>query len=184
MKSVGGAISTYCIVALIFFGGLLTPLFFLSEWSDRLGVPFWKLIVLGCTALSAGVFFLPKFWLPSIPVKSSLFVALAMTISIATVAIYTDRVRHDRIESFGPDEVIEHSFFRSIREAPREFQLFLHSAALKDCIAYGWSYRTMSFYRLPPSVVQNVVPNAWIVRCPTLQRQPIASAGRAKVQLT
>ena len=169
MKSALAAIATYCVVALIVFGSIVTPVLFLTEWSHRLGIPFWRLIAVGCAALSAAVFLLPKSWLRSASAKLSLFIALSITSSTAAVGIYSDGIKQARIASFEADEVIEHSFFRSIREAPREAQFFVHSAALKNCVAYAWSYRTMSFYRLPPGVVQNVVPNSWLVRCPILR---------------
>ena len=169
MKSALAAIATYCVVALIVFGNVATPVLFLTEWFHRLGIPFWRLIAVGCAALSAAVFLLPKSWLRSTPTKISLFVALSMISSTAAVGIYSDRIRQTRIANFEADRVMEHSFFRSIREAPQEARFFVHSAALKNCVAYAWSYRTMSFYRLPPSVVQNVVPNSWLVRCPILR---------------
>lgn len=169
MKSAIASILTYCAVAFIGFGDIFAPLAFATVWSDRLGVSSWRAIALGCTILSFGVFLLPKRWLPSIAFKFSLSVALAMTTSTVVIGIYSDRIRHERIAAFGADERLEHSFFRSIREAPREFQFYLHSAVLKDCVAYGWSYRSMSFYRIPPSAAINVLPNSWLDRCPILR---------------
>jgi hypothetical protein len=81
------------------------------------------------------------------------------------VGIYGDFLRHGAVLAFGADEVEEHSFFRSLREAPQDFQFFLHTAALKNCTPYAWSYRTMAYYRLGPSVAGNVVPRQWIARC-------------------
>lgn len=156
---------TYCLVALIAFGDIFAPAAFATFWSDRLGVPAWRVIALVCTFLSAGIFLFPKRWLPSVSVRLSIFVSLAMTTSIGTVGVYSDQLRRDRIAVFAADEIIEHSFFRSIREAPREFQSYLHSAALKDCIPYAWSYRSMAFYRIPPNVAVNVLPGSWLTRC-------------------
>ena len=85
-----------------------------------------------------------------------------MTTSTAAIGSYSDYVRNRYTENFGADDVVTNSFFESITEAPREFQRYLHSAALKDCIAFGWSYRTMSFYQIPPSAARNVVPHSWI----------------------
>lgn len=173
MKTLIAPILVYTIIALVGFGDLFAPLAFATVWSDRLGVASWRGIALFCILLSAGVFLLPKRWVQSTPIRLSLFVAFAMATSTAAVGIYSDRVRQDRIAAFGADERIEHSFFRSIREAPREFQFYLHSAVLKDCVAYGWSYRSMSLYRIPPNVAMNVLPISWLERCPALTRRAI-----------
>lgn len=168
MKTFFGPILVYALVALILFGDVLAPLAFATTWSDRLGLASWRWITLSCTLLCAGLFFLPARWLPSMSTKLSLFVALTMATATAAIGIKADQVRQDRIAAFGPDERIEHSFFRSIREAPREHQTFLHSAVLKDCVAYGWSYRAMSFYRIKPNAARNVLPHSWLERCPAL----------------
>lgn len=159
------AFLTYCLVAQIAFGDILAPLAFATFWSDRLGVPLWRVIALSCTFLSAGIFLFPKRQLPSVSLRLSIFVGLAMITSIGTVGIYADQLRRDRIAVFAADETIEHSFFRSIREAPQEYQFYLHSAALKDCIPYAWSYRSMAFYRIPRDAAVNVLPRSWVTRC-------------------
>ena len=56
MKTVVLTVLAYCLLAFIAFGDALAPLGILF-WSDRLGMPSWKLFVLGSTLLSAGVFF-------------------------------------------------------------------------------------------------------------------------------
>ena len=105
---------------------------------------------------------------------------LSIITPTACLGFYSDLVRQQRLADIDADELIEHSFFRSIREAPRESQLFLHSGALKDCVAYGWSYRTMSLYKLSPNVAQNVVPHSWTVGC-RCEDEPITDIIRAGV---
>ncbi len=160
MQTLVLSILAYCLLAFIAFGDALAPLGVLF-WSDRLGMPFWKLFLLGSALLSAGVFVVPIGRLYKLPV----FVMLTMTLSIVSVGFYADQVRRELSVEFAPDAIFDHSFFRSIREAPREFQFYLHAAALKNCVPYGWSYRTMDFYELPPNVAVNVLPHDWLERC-------------------
>ncbi len=161
MKTVVLTILAYCLVASIAFGNVLAPLAALLLWSDRLGVPSWRIFVLGSTLLSAGIFFVPL----KRPYKLPAFVLLTMTFSIVSVGIYADRKRHERTTAFAADAIKDHSFFRSIREAPREFQFYLHAAALKQCVPYAWSYRLMDFYELPANTAVNVLPRDWLERC-------------------
>ena len=88
-----------------------------------------------------------------------------MTFSIVSVGLYTDRKRHERTTAFAADAIVDHSFFRSIREAPRENQFYLHAAALKECVPYAWSYRRMDFYELEANTAVNVLPHDWLARC-------------------
>ena len=90
---------------------------------------------------------------------------LAVLLPTVIVGHYADWIRRRAVHALGADEVEEHSIFASIRAAPEDFQFFLHTAALKDCTAYAWSYRTLSFYVLSPNVGINVLPRPWIERC-------------------
>ena len=94
-----------------------------------------------------------------------MYVAAVMTTSVVGIGLYADHVRATRTTEFAADVSVGHSFFRSIRVAPSEFQFDLHAAALKRCKPYGWSYRTMDFYELPPNVAVNVLPAEWVNRC-------------------
>lgn len=94
-----------------------------------------------------------------------MFVALAIVLPTIVVGLYADSERRRGVRAFGADQVEENTFFASIREAPQEYQFFLHTAALKDCAPYAWSYRTQSFYKLPPNVAVNVLPQRWIAKC-------------------
>lgn len=160
MQTVVLTVLAYCLVAFIAFGDALAP-FGILFWSDRLGMPLWKLFVLGSVLLSGAVFFVPCSRVYKVPA----FVLLTMTLSIGSVGLYADQLRRDRSAEFAPDAIDDHSFFRSIREAPREPQFYLHAAALKNCVPYGWSYRTMDFYELPTNVAVNVLPRDWLERC-------------------
>ena len=165
LKSVGLAVIAYLLVAALLFGEILKPLALAIFWQDRLGAPNWRIIVLACLVLAAMVFRLPASWSAW---KLSLFVIFSMTLSTVLTAIYADSLREKAFDGFSADAAFQHSFLRSIREAPREFQFYLHGAVLKDCVAYGWSYREMDFYRLRPMAAKNVVPVDWHTRCPEL----------------
>lgn len=165
MKTVALTILAYCAVALLAFGDVIAPLSLLFMWPDRLGAPLWLLIALGSVLLAAAIFMVPRRWSVSLTYKIPAFVALAMAIATTSVGIYANTLRQERILAFKADASIDHSFFRSIREAPREFQFYLHAAALKDCVPYAWSYRTMDFYELPTGVAVNVLPAEWLKHC-------------------
>ena len=165
LKSVGLALTAYLLVAALLFGEILKPLTLAVLWQDRLGAPNWRIIVLACLALAALAFALPASWSAW---KLSLFVIVSMTLSTFLTAIYVDSLREKAFDGFSADATFQHGFLRSIREAPKEFQFYLHGAALKDCVAYGWSYREMDFYRLAPRAAKNVVPVDWRTRCPKL----------------
>ncbi|WP_233999610.1 hypothetical protein, partial [Erythrobacter sp. CCH5-A1] len=66
---------------------------------------------------------------------------------------------------FGADRQTQHSFLESVRHAPEEFQFFLHTAVMKHCVPYAWSYRTMNFYRIPLRAAVNVMPARWLTEC-------------------
>jgi hypothetical protein len=95
--------------------------------------------------------------------------ALAAIPTLITILIcsgvYVDNVRHNHMIEFAADDYFEHSIFRSILEAPREYQFYLHAAAIKKCVPYAWGYGAMGFYRLPPNVAVNVLPDKWLRRC-------------------
>ncbi|HEX7712152.1 MAG TPA: hypothetical protein VF418_14565 [Sphingomonadaceae bacterium] len=156
------------MVALAFFGSLIQPVFDLVLRSDRL--PMLWLFVIGSGGVAALAFLVPRrlTWLAS--VKPALFFTAWITLSIAITALYADHVRRSKLSAFHPDALFQHSFLRSLREAPREFQFYLHAGALKNCVPYGWSYREMNLYRIPPSAAINVLPREWITRCAIRER--------------
>jgi hypothetical protein len=149
----------YCLVSLGFTGSLL-PL----AWMEPVANP--ALVAIVSSAILVSLFFrlgFPSSFLTS--TKAPLFTLLWMLLSVISLGVYADLMRRSKLADFKPDMAIDHSFFRSIRSAPEEFQFFLHAAAVRDCIPYAWSYRQMDFYELDPNVAVNVLPKEWIERC-------------------
>lgn len=157
------AVLTYVGVTTLLFGSPVHPIMLALLWHDRLGAPLWQLIPpLSLVALSFTVRFMGPV---ESPFRIPIFIILSILLPTAIVGVYADGIRHRAVQAFGADEVEEHSFFRSIREAPSDFQFFLHTAALKGCTPYAWSYRNMAFYVLKPDVGANVLPRKWLERC-------------------
>lgn len=155
----------YGIVTVMLFGNPFQPLALATVWSDRLGLPNWRVIAVLCVAASALILVPPLRSKITSTLRLPIFVILAVLLPTTIVGLYADSFRRRAVLSFGADEVQEHTFFTSIREAPEEFQFFLHTAVLKDCAAYAWSYRSLTFYKLPPNVEINVLPQRWITKC-------------------
>jgi hypothetical protein len=154
----------YVVVAEIAFGDLFKLFYYLYSIPDHLGLPFWKLLVVGGVAVSWFAFMIAdRFAMQNY--QWPLFIALSMTLPIVSVGVYADLARSHAMARFGADAQFEHSFFRSLHEVPADFLQYLHAGALKDCEPYAWSYRDMSFYRLPNNVAVNVLPREWLERC-------------------
>ncbi len=160
VKIVALTLGAYCLMAIIWCGDLLSPVADLLLWPDRLGIA-WRSWLLIIAVASTAVFLMPY----SLRVTAPLYVLTVMTLSVVSIAIYVDHLRASRLAEFAPDALIDHSFFRSIRIAPREDQFDLHAAALKRCTPYGWSYRMMDLYEIPPDAAVNVLPIEWTERC-------------------
>ncbi|EJJ27637.1 hypothetical protein [Rhizobium sp. CF142] len=155
----------YFFFALILFDDILAPLGFMTVRYDGLNLPYWKTIVAGCFFIAA-MCFLAASWPPfKLPYKILISAIVGVSLSVFSVGKYADRVRHQKIVEFNADVAFENSFFRSLKEAPVEFQFYLHAAALKNCTPYAWSYRLMAFYELEPDVAVNVLPDEWVKRC-------------------
>ncbi|WP_171124365.1 MULTISPECIES: hypothetical protein [unclassified Ruegeria] len=155
----------YAATALILFGNVLQPIAYVTFWSDRLGAPFWPFLVFfgGFLGLSVSAFFSRLNFEAHITLP--VFIVLAMSLSSVFVGSYASVLRARSINVFDADAEFRNSFFQTLRNAPREFQFYLHAAALKDCVPYAWSYRTMSFYQLPNNIAVNVLPHEWVVQC-------------------
>lgn len=156
---------TFCVATTILFGNPLHALALATIWSDRLGLPYWRVIALVCLAASALIFAPPMRTRISPILRLPVFTILAVLLPTTIVGVYADSFRRRSVLAFGAEEVEEHSFFASIREAPAEFQFFLHAVALKNCVPYAWSYRTLSFYELRPNVAVNVLQQRSITHC-------------------
>lgn len=144
--------------------------FYLIFYSQHFGSHLWVATVF--SALAAAL--LARFLLGYLRVRPAFrlasWVGIWMVLTVAMIEIYADVVRSAKLAAFGADVAFQHSFLSSLLEAPRDFQFFLHAAAMKNCEPYAWSYRTMSFYQLPPNVAVNVLPEEWIERC-QIERQ-------------
>lgn len=161
-RSMGLGLITYAVIAWFAFGGIFKPVSFATSWHDRFGAPYWPALVVGSFLAGALSFLLPtRFSLLRVPA----FIAIGLLGSLLSVGLYADHLRSDAINRFGADQQLQHPFRDSVRQAPEEFQFFLHAAAMKHCIPYAWSYRSMSFYRLPPDAAVNVLPVAWLKQC-------------------
>lgn len=147
------------------YGGPFQALGLLTFWRDRLGLAYWPALILGAMVLAivatkfVARFGIPRFLFPAI------FISISMSFSALLVGSYAENKRGSIVEKFEPDVEIRSSIFASFRNAPREFQFFLHGAALKHCKPYAWSYRLMAFYELPPNVAVNVLPTSWVEEC-------------------
>ena len=165
MKSVLFGFLGYAFTSALLFGSPLHALFLLMFWRDKLGLAYWPALILVAvtiaiftTILAARIGILRHY-------LAAVFASLSIGLSVFMIGTYAENRRDDITERFEPDEKIRASFYSSLRNAPREFQLFLHGAALKDCKPYAWSYRMMNFYELPSNVAANVLPVSWIREC-------------------
>lgn len=159
------AAAAYGLTATLLFGDPLKPLFLATAWSDRLGLPLWQAGLLVSAWAAAQIFRQPAKSYVAALYRPAVFAASFVVLSVLLLGTTAELYRRLAIGAFGGDRVIQHSFFRSIREAPRDFQFFLHAAVLKDCVPYAWSYRTMALYSLRPNVAVNVLPSDWIAAC-------------------
>ncbi|WP_425081835.1 hypothetical protein [Ruegeria arenilitoris] len=159
------SVFAYSMTSLFLFGGVFQPIAFITIWNGRLGAPFWLAFVFlgGFFGFFVGAF-LSKLGFKS-QVTLPVFIVMAMSLSGVFVESYTSFLRAREINAFSADVEFRNSFFQTLRNAPREFQFYLHAAALKDCVPYAWSYRSMSFYQLPNNVAVNVLPYEWLVQC-------------------
>lgn len=165
LQATRAVLLSYAVAAVLLFGGPLHAIGFLTLWNDRLALLSWPLLLVfglatGLVCAFLGVRFgAKKHYAPAF------FVFFSIICSTIVVGVYTEHKRSEVIEKFNPDIATRASFFKSLRSAPRDFQFFLHGAALKDCTPYAWSYRRMVFYELPPNVAVNVLPTSWIEEC-------------------
>ncbi|MGE8131818.1 hypothetical protein ACQKQD_33300 [Methylobacterium sp. NPDC080182] len=159
------AVVAYGMLTSALFGNPVQPIALTTIWADRLGIPFWRgIAALSVAAAVLVVTRLLRNVLPEI-CRPMALVILAILMPTMIVGLLADGIRHQAVLTFKADDVEEHSFFSSIRNAPSDLQFFLHTAALKDCKSYAWSYRRLKFYALPSRTAINVLPRAWIERC-------------------
>ncbi|PZO81580.1 MAG: hypothetical protein DI629_03325 [Mesorhizobium amorphae] len=152
-------------VSLVLFSDPFALLNFAFVLNGRLGVPAWQFVALLGVAAGSSVFFQPmKRFVPPI-LRPAAFAVFSVILALVFVGFYVEVERRRLIAKSDVDAVVQHSFFRSVREVPREYQFFLHAAALKNCSPLAWSYRRMEFYDLPAGVAPHVIPDEWRRQC-------------------
>jgi uncharacterized membrane protein len=161
LKAAGFCLVAYCLAALALCGDIFSPIQFVI-W-PRPGL--WHILLLVSALLAIAIASPVVGPQLSAYLRPALFTVTWMVLTVSSVGLYADWERREAISLFHPDSEIQHSFLRSIREVPREFQFYVHSAALKGCTPYIWSYRSMSLVQLDPDVAANVLPPEWIARC-------------------
>lgn len=165
LQGLAAFIVAYSVSATAWFGGLLRPIGFLTFWNDRIAIANWPVAVLAGVGVGLGIALLSLRFGLKLRYTPAIFIVCSMACSTFGLGVFTEYIRSNEIERFNPHLVVRASVFRSLRASPRDFQFYLHGAALKDCVPYAWSYRTMSFYELPQNVAINVLPKAWLERC-------------------
>jgi len=156
---------SYGLTSVLLCGGPLQALGLLTFWRDRLGLALWPALILVAMLLAIVLTrFVARFGMPRV-VLPAVFIVFSMGFAALLVGIYAESQRGRVVEAFKPDVEMRASIFESFRNAPRDFQFFLHGAALRDCKPYAWSYRQMTFYELPPNVAVNVLPISWTEKC-------------------
>ncbi|MBB6485527.1 hypothetical protein [Rhizobium lusitanum] len=159
------SIIVYCVISLLIFGNIYTFIALSLTFADRLGIPFEGIVLTATVAFATLITsrtFMP--WLGAV-FRPPVFLAVGMLLGVFSVGTYADWKRREAIFEFQPDLELQHSFFDSIREVPREFQFYVHSAALRHCVPYIWSYSRMALVELKPDVAVNVLPADWIEKC-------------------
>jgi len=165
LKQIVLGILSYVFVSTALLAHPFWPLIFLLGWQDRLGIPHWEwFIALGAVVATIIVGWLWRFdrlrhhFVP-------VWVALWILATVLPITITADARREAALRAFAPDRSFSHSIWRSFREAPREFQFYLHAGAVNDCTGYGWSYREMAFYEIPPSANADPRIDKWLWAC-------------------
>jgi len=69
------------------------------------------------------------------------------------------------VNGFEADRQYTRPAFASYHHARSPGSRRLHGAALKDCQAYLWSYREMTFRAIGPDTAVNVLPGEWVAEC-------------------
>lgn len=158
-------VAVYCCMALMLTDSLFSPIVFVKFFWEQPDAIVWHLAFWGGASIA---------WIISLPFgASSRFIILQpaivlagwMAFSVAIAGCYANARRERLIAEFHPDEIVQNSFFTSLKEAPGDFRFYVHAAVIKDCIPYMWSYRYMTLVRLNPNVAIDVLPREWISRC-------------------
>lgn len=163
---------TYCVLAFLFFGSPIQPVGFVTLYHHL----FWENWRLGVIAAMLPALLISSSYVfpnlrPNV-LRPAVFMASWMLICVVPTGLYADWVRKKAIVEFDPDSELQHSFFRSLHEVPADFQFYVHTAILKNCVPYLWSYRSMTFKEFRnPNVAVNVLPPSWLEQC-NIKRVP------------
>ncbi len=161
IKAIAPGCVTYVAIAIFAFGSVFKPVFLALE-PERLGAPHWTWVPLVCFAIASLSFRIPaRLWF----LRGPFFYRHRTGRFRARRRGLRRQVDKSRAGEISGNPQTQHSFLQSLRNAPEEYQFYLHAAAMKDCVPYAWSYRTMSFYRVPLSAAINVVPGKWLKEC-------------------
>ena len=159
---------TTIVFSIVFFGGFARfVLGYVFFWNDRLGAPNWPLFLVAsavCAGLVARYLSRVGYGRASI---NSVVLGTFLVFSVFCVGTYAELLRRQAMAEFAADREFQNLFWVSLRNAPTDFQFFLHAGAMKDCVPYAWSYREMSLYELNESVMFNVLPATWFDECET-----------------
>jgi hypothetical protein len=88
-------------------------------------------------------------------------IVAVLTFSITIIGLCQLQFDRDLASSaarLAPDCLDQKSFLEAVRLAGRQ-NFGLHASAAKGDDAYGWSFRSRDFYKLPPNVKKNVFPH-------------------------
>lgn len=153
MKSFGLTVLVIAVVSFLFFGNALAlVVLVLFVPFNRLAAPHWPWLLVAAGVLAGGISLAVSRNFATRRHVMPLFAGLWLALSVGLVGLYAEYLRTLKVAEFRPDVYVENSFFRSLHNAPAEFQFFAHAVAVKDCKLYAWSYREMAFYEVPESV--------------------------------
>ena len=167
------SVGSLVLLSVVIMGeGHSLPLLLLSGHVWRSFVPeSLSMVAFVSGVLGALLPFLSSFLRRNLILLMPAIVVSAVTSSVAVTGLFATTVRRIEIRKFQPDHVVTRSFLTSLRQVGDGFSMYLHGAALKDCVPYGWSYRTMSFYELSDRRrIDQILPNEFYTIC-SFERQ-------------
>lgn len=86
--------------------------------------------------------------------------------SLLVAAWWSNHQQSEALAAMQPDCVVRFSFWHSLGIKGEEFQFDLHLMAFKDGQLFGWSYREMKLYVVPPD---SAINNGTLAYCQQLR---------------
>ena len=169
-RSLGLGCTTYAILSFAMFGSFFQPIMLLVFYPAELAGLHWRWIVAGGFAVGTLAFFIPARWSYF---RVPAFVAVGMLGPLFVVAVYANDMTAQALKAFGADRSTQQGFVKSLRHMTDEPKFHLHAIALKRCVPYAWSYRSLDFYRIPARAAINVLPRAWLAECPAIRAEAL-----------